>query len=98
MPVRRSNCAWVVTFVCLRAIVALCVQGIARRLLPLADRVLVKKMIPKTQTTGGIFLPESNSQKNNEAEVSRRAARARASDARGDDDVWSAFLVLIDRE
>jgi len=31
----------------------------SRRLLPLLDRVLVKRFIPQTKTSGGILLPES---------------------------------------
>ena len=33
----------------------------AKRLLPLLDRVLVEKIIPPTRTAGGILLPESSS-------------------------------------
>ncbi|KAJ8613434.1 hypothetical protein CTAYLR_002315 [Chrysophaeum taylorii] len=43
--------------------------SIARRLIPIADRVLVKKLVAKTQTAGGVFLPDSNLPKMNEAEV-----------------------------
>ena len=35
----------------------------AKRLLPLFDRVLVEKMAPPTKTVGGILLPESASGK-----------------------------------
>mmetsp|Transcript_32140 Transcript_32140/g.106375 ORF Transcript_32140/g.106375 Transcript_32140/m.106375 type:complete len:106 (+) Transcript_32140:59-376(+) len=41
----------------------------ARRLVPIADRVLVRKVEAKTQTAGGIFLPDANARKMNEAEV-----------------------------
>ena len=62
-------------------------QSALRRLIPLADRVLVKKMLPKTQTTGGIFLPETAASKNNEAEA-RSALDAHATPAAGAR--WSA--------
>ena len=39
----------------------------ARRLVPIADRVLVKRVEHKTQTAGGIYLPTE--QKVNEADV-----------------------------
>mmetsp|Transcript_4922 Transcript_4922/g.15611 ORF Transcript_4922/g.15611 Transcript_4922/m.15611 type:complete len:106 (+) Transcript_4922:14-331(+) len=41
----------------------------ARRLVPLGDRVLVKRIEQKTQTTGGVFLPDAGMAKMNEAEV-----------------------------
>jgi chaperonin GroES len=40
-----------------------------KKLLPLADRVLVRRVVPVTKTAGGILLPESNVGKNNEGEV-----------------------------
>ncbi|GBG31382.1 10 kDa chaperonin [Hondaea fermentalgiana] len=40
-----------------------------RKLIPLADRVLVKRAVPVTQTAGGVFLPESSTKKEPEAEV-----------------------------
>mmetsp|Transcript_22628 Transcript_22628/g.40114 ORF Transcript_22628/g.40114 Transcript_22628/m.40114 type:complete len:100 (+) Transcript_22628:77-376(+) len=40
-----------------------------RKLIPLADRVLVKRALPATKTAGGIFLPESASKKEVDAEV-----------------------------
>mmetsp|Transcript_8778 Transcript_8778/g.14230 ORF Transcript_8778/g.14230 Transcript_8778/m.14230 type:complete len:100 (-) Transcript_8778:1320-1619(-) len=40
-----------------------------RKLIPLADRVLVKRTLPATKTAGGIFLPESASKKEVDAEV-----------------------------
>mmetsp|Transcript_2239 Transcript_2239/g.7490 ORF Transcript_2239/g.7490 Transcript_2239/m.7490 type:complete len:101 (-) Transcript_2239:169-471(-) len=43
--------------------------SLAKKLIPIADRVLVKKLVPKTQTAGGIFLPDANLPKMNEAEV-----------------------------
>eukprot|EP00631_Chrysoreinhardia_giraudii_P001979 CAMPEP_0197422036 /NCGR_PEP_ID=MMETSP1170-20131217/13011_1 /TAXON_ID=54406 /ORGANISM="Sarcinochrysis sp, Strain CCMP770" /LENGTH=100 /DNA_ID=CAMNT_0042949341 /DNA_START=41 /DNA_END=343 /DNA_ORIENTATION=+ len=43
--------------------------SLARRLIPLADRVLVKKIVAQTQTAGGVFLPDANLPKMNEAEV-----------------------------
>ena len=47
-------------------------QSIARRLIPLADRVLVKRAAAKTVTSGGVFLPELNTPKMNEAEARTR--------------------------
>lgn len=44
-------------------------SSIARKLIPLADRVLCKKLVAKTQTVGGVFLPDSSLPKMNEAEV-----------------------------
>lgn len=40
-----------------------------RKLIPLADRVLVKRMEPALKTAGGIFLPESATKKEVDAEV-----------------------------
>jgi len=40
-----------------------------KKLLPLADRVLIKRVLPVTKTAGGILLPESNVSKNHEGEV-----------------------------
>eukprot|EP01033_Poteriospumella_lacustris_P013722 gene13723-9825_t len=40
-----------------------------KRLVPLADRVLIKRITPQTKTAGGILLPESNIGKSNEGEV-----------------------------
>ncbi|KAG5176770.1 10 kDa heat shock protein-like protein, mitochondrial [Tribonema minus] len=40
-----------------------------RKLIPLADRILVKRIVPKAQTAGGVFLPETKMAKLNEAEV-----------------------------
>ncbi|CAO2831587.1 unnamed protein product [Amaranthus hypochondriacus] len=36
----------------------------AKRLLPLLNRVLVEKIVPPTKTTAGILLPESSSKLN----------------------------------
>ena len=44
-------------------------SSIARRLIPLADRVLVKRSVAATQTAGGIYLPESAQKKENEGVV-----------------------------
>ncbi|CAM9639134.1 unnamed protein product, partial [Ascophyllum nodosum] len=41
----------------------------ARKLAPLADRVLVRRLVAKAQTAGGVYLPESKAGKTNEAEV-----------------------------
>ena len=43
--------------------------SVARKLIPLADRVLVKRSVPATKTAGGIFLPESSGKKEMDAEV-----------------------------
>mmetsp|Transcript_23230 Transcript_23230/g.38737 ORF Transcript_23230/g.38737 Transcript_23230/m.38737 type:complete len:101 (+) Transcript_23230:96-398(+) len=40
-----------------------------KKLIPLADRVLIKRIEPITKTAGGILLPESNVTKANEGEV-----------------------------
>lgn len=40
-----------------------------RKLLPLADRVLVRRIEPLTKTAGGILLPDSAQTKEKEAEV-----------------------------
>lgn len=40
-----------------------------RKLIPLADRVLVKRIEPLTKTAGGILLPDSAQTKEKEAEV-----------------------------
>lgn len=40
-----------------------------RKLIPLADRVLIKRVTPATKTAGGVFLPESAQKKEVEAEV-----------------------------
>ncbi|KAL3922943.1 MAG: hypothetical protein SGPRY_004378 [Prymnesium sp.] len=41
----------------------------ARRLIPLLDRVLVKRIEPPTKSVGGILLPESSQSKLNEGVV-----------------------------
>jgi len=45
------------------------VQSAFKNLIPLADRVLIKRISPMTKTLGGILLPESNIAKSNEGEV-----------------------------
>jgi chaperonin GroES len=40
-----------------------------KKLLPLADRVLIRRVLPQTKTASGVFLPESSITKNNEGEV-----------------------------
>mmetsp|Transcript_17795 Transcript_17795/g.35165 ORF Transcript_17795/g.35165 Transcript_17795/m.35165 type:complete len:100 (+) Transcript_17795:117-416(+) len=40
-----------------------------KKLIPLADRVLVKRAMPVQKTAGGIFLPDSATKKEPEAEV-----------------------------
>mmetsp|Transcript_16392 Transcript_16392/g.16514 ORF Transcript_16392/g.16514 Transcript_16392/m.16514 type:complete len:101 (+) Transcript_16392:137-439(+) len=44
-------------------------MSLARKILPLADRVLVKRFFPATKTAGGILLPESATPKHDEGEV-----------------------------
>eukprot|EP00953_Heterococcus_sp_UTEX-ZZ885_P014565 8243-Heterococcus_DN1.PRE.2 len=39
------------------------------KLLPLADRILVRRLVPKAQTAGGVYLPETKASKVNEGEV-----------------------------
>jgi len=41
----------------------------ARRLIPLLDRVLVKRLEPPTKSIGGVLLPESTQSKLNEGVV-----------------------------
>ncbi|CAM9156377.1 unnamed protein product, partial [Choristocarpus tenellus] len=43
--------------------------SLIRKLAPLADRVLVKRMIAQSQTAGGVYLPDSSVGKTNEAQV-----------------------------
>jgi len=40
-----------------------------RKLVPLADRVLVKRVLPQTKTAGGLYLPDSAQKKELEGEV-----------------------------
>ncbi|KAJ1419564.1 chaperonin 10-like protein, partial [Ochromonadaceae sp. CCMP2298] len=40
-----------------------------KKLLPLADRILIKRIVATTKTAGGILLPESNVSKANEGIV-----------------------------
>ena len=40
-----------------------------KKLVPLADRVLVRRVVAQTKSAGGILLPESSVQKNNEGEI-----------------------------
>jgi chaperonin GroES len=39
------------------------------KLIPLADRVLIRRVMPQVKTAGGIIIPESSMSKNNEGEV-----------------------------
>lgn len=39
------------------------------KLIPLADRVLIRRVMPTVKTAGGIFIPESAVSKNNEGVV-----------------------------
>ena len=48
---------------------ALRARQAARRLIPLLDRVLVKRVEPPTKSIGGIILPESAQSKLNEGQV-----------------------------
>ena len=49
-------------------VAVLAAQSVAR-ILPLADRVLVKRVVAQAKTAGGILLPDSGVKKLNEAEV-----------------------------
>merc|ERR1719198_755872 len=40
-----------------------------KALIPLADRVLVRRAVAQAQTAGGIFLPDAATSKQNEGEV-----------------------------
>mmetsp|Transcript_9759 Transcript_9759/g.34328 ORF Transcript_9759/g.34328 Transcript_9759/m.34328 type:complete len:99 (-) Transcript_9759:56-352(-) len=53
-----------------------------RRLIPIADRVLVKRIANKTQSAGGVFLPEMNMPKMNEGEVIAVGPGAKDSDGK----------------
>eukprot|EP01101_Sappina_pedata_P001558 TRINITY_DN11645_c0_g1_i1.p2 TRINITY_DN11645_c0_g1~~TRINITY_DN11645_c0_g1_i1.p2 ORF type:complete len:106 (-),score=60.47 TRINITY_DN11645_c0_g1_i1:102-419(-) len=45
-------------------------SGAIKRLIPLADRILVRKVVPPKQTTSGIYLPETATKSSlREAEV-----------------------------
>eukprot|EP00595_Chromulina_sp_UTEXLB2642_P003524 CAMPEP_0196765372 /NCGR_PEP_ID=MMETSP1095-20130614/8379_1 /TAXON_ID=96789 ORGANISM="Chromulina nebulosa, Strain UTEXLB2642" /NCGR_SAMPLE_ID=MMETSP1095 /ASSEMBLY_ACC=CAM_ASM_000446 /LENGTH=101 /DNA_ID=CAMNT_0042123313 /DNA_START=47 /DNA_END=352 /DNA_ORIENTATION=+ len=44
-------------------------SAVFKKLIPLADRVLIKRVIPTAKTAGGVFLPEANVAKPNEGEV-----------------------------
>lgn len=44
-------------------------MSVARRLIPLLDRVLVEKVVPAAKTAGGVLLPESALPKVNEGVV-----------------------------
>jgi len=54
----------------------------SKRLLPLFDRVLIKKLIPQTKTASGILLPESSQNKINEGLVIAVGPGARQSDGK----------------
>lgn len=43
--------------------------SLARKLSPLADRVLIRRLVAKTQTAGGVYLPDNTGGKTNEGEV-----------------------------
>ena len=55
-------------------------SGVVRRLIPLADRVLVKRSVAATQSAGGILLPESAQKKENEGVVVEVGPGARDKD------------------
>ena len=40
-----------------------------RKLIPLGDRVLVRRVVAQMQTAGGVYLPDAGTKKENEAEV-----------------------------
>mmetsp|Transcript_424 Transcript_424/g.1578 ORF Transcript_424/g.1578 Transcript_424/m.1578 type:complete len:111 (-) Transcript_424:255-587(-) len=53
--------------------------SLARKLLPLADRVLIKRVVAATATSGGILLPASAVKEKNEGEVVAVGPGARSS-------------------
>jgi len=54
----------------------------SRRIIPLLDRVLVKRVVPQAKTAGGILLPESSQSKLNEGVVVRVGGGARDRDGK----------------
>jgi chaperonin GroES len=44
-------------------------MSVIKKLIPLADRVLIRRVVAQTKTAGGIILPESSVSKNNEGQV-----------------------------
>jgi chaperonin GroES len=44
-------------------------SALIRRLIPLGDRILVRRIEAATKTTGGVFLPDATLKKANEGEV-----------------------------
>lgn len=40
-----------------------------KKLVPLADRVLVRRMLPASKTAGGVLLPDTGDKKSSEGEV-----------------------------
>lgn len=40
--------------------------SLARKFVPLADRILVKRIVPVTKTSSGIYLPDSAQKRENE--------------------------------
>eukprot|EP00640_Fibrocapsa_japonica_P006263 CAMPEP_0113935990 /NCGR_PEP_ID=MMETSP1339-20121228/2996_1 /TAXON_ID=94617 /ORGANISM="Fibrocapsa japonica" /LENGTH=122 /DNA_ID=CAMNT_0000938303 /DNA_START=106 /DNA_END=474 /DNA_ORIENTATION=+ /assembly_acc=CAM_ASM_000762 len=53
-----------------QCVVSTVTRGLATQSLkPLGDRVLVKRVTAKTQTAGGIYLPETKKDRPNEGEV-----------------------------
>ena len=64
----QSPCAAAVPEHCAHHVRHAALQA-ARRLIPLLDRVLVKRIEPPTKSIGGILLPESSQSKLNEGMV-----------------------------
>ena len=44
-------------------------MSVVKKLIPLADRVLIRRVVAQKKTAGGIILPESSVSKNNEGQV-----------------------------
>lgn len=44
-------------------------MSLIKKLIPLADRVLIRRVQAQVKTAGGIIIPESSMSKNNEGEV-----------------------------
>lgn len=44
-------------------------MSLLKKIIPLADRVLIRRLVPANKTAGGILLPEASISKANEGEV-----------------------------
>ncbi|MCO5572419.1 hypothetical protein L7F22_026174 [Adiantum nelumboides] len=52
----------------------------AKKLVPLLDRILVEKIVPSTKSVGGVLLPESASSKVNSGKVVATGSGGRTKD------------------